>query len=98
MQNSPIVSIRSGKSGVIPFTKVNRGAPTRLEFSLRDARSNSVVNLILWLEINAQGAFYVSGARFGNNNNLINTETIAKNRLITSTIAVHVRPHLIENF
>lgn len=80
-RNSPGTCIRSGMSGTIPFIALNNQNPKQLRFSLRSPSSNSIVNLIVWVEFHSSGTIYISGVRFGTNtlSNAENIGSIAKN-------------------
>lgn len=80
-RNSPGTCIRSGRSGTIPFIALNNSNPKQLRFSLRSPSSNSIVNLIMWVEFHNSGSIYISGVRFGTNtlSNAENIGSLAKN-------------------
>ncbi|CAH2916176.1 MAG: hypothetical protein PPHERAN_1401 [uncultured Paraburkholderia sp.] len=75
-RNSPNTCIRSGMSGTISFVAENNQNPKQIRFSLRSPTSNTLVNLIMWIEFHSSGAVYISGVRF-RTNTLSNTENIS---------------------
>ncbi|MCK7068201.1 hypothetical protein L8P91_18755 [Enterobacter bugandensis] len=74
-RNSPGTCIRSGMSVTIPLMSLNNDNPKQLRFSLRSPSSNSIVDLIVWVEFHSSGTIYIKGVRFGTNT-LSNAESI----------------------